>query len=381
MKRLTVICLLLCAVFTTRAAEFLYGPYVQAITEDAAYIVWVTDKPTFGWVEVKAEGEKKAATFTENHLGLKYNRRVHRVPVKGLKAGTLYEYEVFSQQQEKNGDLAKAISLDKNVHGHKLTFCTNDRNKEEVSFLINADTHYNPTLFNELYTLERIKDKDFVIFDGDMVTTFSNEKTHFEKLFNVVNDTFSHYNTQFYFVRGNHDARGNYATKFLDYYPTWTNMPYFAFRHGPVFFLAIDGGEDKPDSDIEYYGTAAFDLYREAQGKWLESIFESEEFKTSTYRIIISHIPLTENSWHGGRHAWKHLAQRCEDKGFNIMISGHLHKHRFVEKGTHNRTFPTLVIGADKILDVVANKEAMTLNLTNKDGSVHKTYTFPNPNK
>ena len=381
MKRLTVICLLLCAVFTTRAAEILYGPYVQAITEDAAYIVWVTDKDTYGWVEIKAEGEKKAETFTENHLGLKHYRRVHRVPVKGLKAGTLYEYEIFSQQQEKNGDLAKAFSLDKNVHGHKLTFRTNDRNKEEVSFLINADTHYNATLFSELYTLERIKDRDFVIFDGDMVTTFSNEKSHFEKLFTTINETFSHYNTQFYYVRGNHDARGNHAQKLLDYYPTWTDMPYFAFRHGPVFILAIDGGEDKPDSDIEYYGTAAFDLYREAQGKWLESVLESEECKTATYRIIISHIPLTDNSWHGGRHAWKHLAQRCEDKGFNMMISGHLHKHRFYDKGIHNRTFPTLVIGADKILDVVANKEAMTLNLTNKNGSVHKTYTFPNPNK
>ena len=243
--------------------------------------------------------------------------------------------------------------------------------------MITADTHYNPTLFSELYTLERIKDKDFVMFDGDMVTTFSNEKSHFDRLFNKIHETFDYNNTQFYFVRGNHDARGNHAQYFLDYYPTWTNMPYYAFRHGPVFFLAIDAGEDKPDSDIEYYGTAAFDLYRAEQGQWLESVLESEECKTATYRVIISHIPLTENSWHGGRHAWQHLSQRCEDKGFNIMISGHLHKHRFYKEGTHNRTFPTLVIGADKYVDAVANKEALTIKLINKDGSLHKTYTYP----
>ena len=154
-------------------------------------------------------------------------------------------------------------------------------------------------------------------------------------------------------------------------------MPYFAFRHGPVFIMAIDGGEDKPDSDIEYYGTAAFDLYRQEQGKWLEKVLESEECKTATYRIIVSHIPLTENSWHGGRHAWQHLAQRCEDKGVNIMISGHLHKNRFVKEGTHNRTFPTLIIGADKLADVVANKDALTIKVINKDGSVKDTYTFP----
>ena len=377
MKKLFIICLALCTAFAAQAAEFLYGPYVQAITEDAAYIVWVTDKATYGWVEVKGEGEKKPVAYTESHIGLRYNRRVHRVPVKGLKAGTLYEYKIFSQQEEKGGVLSKPISKDKNTQGNKLTFRTNDRNKEEISFMITADTHYNPTLFSELYTLERIKDKDFVMFDGDMVTTFSNEKSHFDRLFNKIHETFDYHNTQFYFVRGNHDARGNHAQYFLDYYPTWTNMPYYAFRHGPVFFLAIDAGEDKPDSDIEYYGTAAFDLYRAEQGQWLEKVLESEECKTATYRVIISHIPLTENSWHGGRHAWQHLSQRCEDKGFNIMISGHLHKHRFYKEGTHNRTFPTLVIGADKYVDAVANKEALTIKLINKDGSLHKTYTYP----
>ncbi|MBP3550727.1 MAG: metallophosphoesterase [Alistipes sp.] len=377
MKKLTIIFMMLCVAFTTRAAEFLYGPYVQAITEDSAYIVWVTDKATYGWVEVKAEGEKKPQTYIESNLGLKYNRRVHRVPVKGLKAGTLYEYEIFMQQDEKGGKLTKPVSLEKNRYGNKFTFRTNDRNKEEISFMITADTHYNPTLFSELYTLERIKDKDFVMFDGDMVTTFSNEKSHFDKLFNKIQETFEHNNTQFYFVRGNHDARGNHARYFLDYYPTWTNMPYFAFRHGPVFFLAIDGGEDKPDSDIEYSGTAAFDLYRSEQGKWLESVLESEEFKTATYRIIVSHIPLNENSWHGGRHAWQHLSHRCEDKGVNIMVSGHLHRYRYIKEGTHHRTFPTLIIGADKYLDAVANKEALTIKIINKDGSLHKTFTFP----
>ena len=162
----------------------------------------------------------------------------------------------------------------------------------------------------------------------------------------------------------------------MNYYPTWTGMPYYAFRHGPVFFVVIDGGEDKPDSDIEYYGTAAFDLYREAEGKWLESVLESEECKTATYRVILSHIPLNDNSWHGGRHAWKHLCQRCEDKGFDVMISGHTHKYSYREAGVHNRTFPTLVVGADKYLDAVANSEALTLEVKNQDGTVFKTFTY-----
>ena len=118
MKRLSIICLLLCAVFSVRAAEILYGPYVQAVTEDAAYVVWVTDKATYGWVELKGEGEKKSATFVESHIGLKHYRRVHRVPVTGLKPGTKYTYEVFSQE-DNNGKLSKPVS--KPVTGTRCT--------------------------------------------------------------------------------------------------------------------------------------------------------------------------------------------------------------------------------------------------------------------
>ena len=40
-----------------------------------------------------------------------------------------------------------------------------------------------------------------------------------------------------------------------------------------------------------------------------------------------------------------------------------------------------IIIGADKLADVVANKEALTINVLNKDGSVKNTYTFPAPKK
>ena len=388
MKRVLVLWVALCVAFASHAAEFLYGPYVQALTEDSAYIVWITDKATCGWVEVKGEGEKSAVKFTESHLGLMHNRRVHRVPVKNLKPGTTYEYEIFSQ--EVKGDKAeKPISLAKNSHGGKLSFRTNDRNKEEISFLMITDIHYNhvgprhslvPGFFDGLITPERLAGKDFIAFNGDMVTQMASEKSHFEKLFSQLHGIMAVHNTPFYYVRGNHEARGNYAQSFMDLYPTWTGMPYYTFRHGPVCFVVIDGGEDKPDSDIEYYGTAAFDLYRENEGKWLQSVIESEEFQTAPYRVILSHIPLNDNSWHGGRHAWKNLCQRCEDKGVNIMISGHTHRYRFNDCGVHNRTFPTLEFSPKHYLDITANKDNLTILVKNADGSVHITFTYQ-PNK
>ena len=374
-----MLCLTLCVAFVSQAAEIIYGPYVQALTEDSAYIVWVTDKATYGWVDLKNTSDKKTVTYTESNLGLKYNRRVHRVPVKNLTPGTLYEYEVFSQQEEKKGKLLKPISKATNAHGGKLTFRTNDRNKESVSFLMVTDVHYNhhiEGLFESLITPDRLVGKDFVAFNGDMVTTMSSEKGHFDKLFTTIHKTLDATNTPFYYVRGNHESRGNFAQKFMNYYPTWTGMPYYAFRQGPVFFIVIDGGEDKPDSDIEYYGTAAFDLYRENEGKWLESVLASEEFQTAPYRVILSHIPLNDNSWHGGRHAWKHLCQRCEEKGINLMISGHTHRYSYRDLGADNRTFPTLVFAPKQYLDVTANSKEMTILVKNQDGKVVKTFIY-----
>jgi predicted phosphodiesterase len=297
-----------------------------------------------------------------------------------LKPGTLYEYTVFSQQEDKSGNLSKPVSLGTNVHGKKLTFRTNDHSKEAISWLMVTDIHYNHYIeknFEKHITPERLVGRDFIAFNGDMVTTMASEKSHFDKLFTNLHSILATNNTPFYYVRGNHESRGNFAQKYMDYYPTWTGMPYYAFRQGPVFFIVLDGGEDKPDSYIEYYGTAAFDLYRQAEGEWLQTVLDSEEFKSAPYRVILSHIPLNDNSWHGGRHAWKHLCQRCEDKGINIMISGHIHKYKFYDKGVHNKSFPTVVIGADKFVDATADKEKMVIAIKNSDGSVHKEFTFP----
>jgi hypothetical protein len=65
-----------------------------------------------------------------------------------------------------------------------------------------------------------------------------------------------------YFARGNHETRGPFSVCFPDYFPTPTGKLYYSFRQGPVHFIVLDCGEDKPGSDIEYSGLAQFDAYR-----------------------------------------------------------------------------------------------------------------------
>lgn len=86
--------------------------------------------------------------------------------------------------------------------------------------------------------------------------------------------------------RGNHEARGNFSPEFIRYFPTTTGAPYYMFKAGPVCFLVLDGGEDKPDSDKEYWELADFDKYREEQAEWLQKAVQEEEYKNAQYRIV-----------------------------------------------------------------------------------------------
>ena len=374
MKRLLIICFAVFAYISASAVEFLYnGPYLQSVTEDSAYIVWLTDKDSEGWVEVKGKGFKKTI-YLSARSGVKLVKRNHKVEITGLSAGRDYEYKVFAKDP-KSG---KTISLATNTKGEKLTFKTLDRNKEEISWIMATDIHYNkhiPNLFQRIFLPERLEGKDFVIFDGDIADSFSSEKRHFNDLFSTITSTFAS-NLPYYMARGNHETRGAAAHRYMDFHPTWTGMPYYAFRHGPVFFIFLDSGEDKPDSDIEYYGTAAFDEYRRVEGEWLAKVLDSKECKEAAFRIVVNHIPLASKSWHGGKHAHAMFSPHLDKADITLMLSGHLHRYSYRKAGRDNKNYPTMIIGADGYLDVKANSKTLIMERKDLDGNVQHTHIF-----
>ena len=72
-----------------------------------------------------------------------------------------------------------------------------------------------------------------------------------------------------YYARGNHETRGEFATSFQKYFSPKEPFLYYLFRQGPVCFIMLDTGEDKPDSDIEYSGITDYDGYRTDQVEWI----------------------------------------------------------------------------------------------------------------
>ena len=52
MKKLFLIAALFCGVYSASAIKIIYGPYLQAVTDTEATVVWVTDQKATSWVEV-----------------------------------------------------------------------------------------------------------------------------------------------------------------------------------------------------------------------------------------------------------------------------------------------------------------------------------------
>ncbi len=111
---------------------------------------------------------------------------------------------------------------------------------------------------------------DIVFFNGDMVSILENESDIFTGFMDKSVELFAS-EVPVFLARGNHETRGRAGVTLYNYFPpTGSGRFYYSLRHGPVHFLILDGGEDKPDSDIEYSELARFDSYRSEEQKWIE---------------------------------------------------------------------------------------------------------------
>ncbi|HIU54354.1 MAG TPA: metallophosphoesterase, partial [Candidatus Gallibacteroides avistercoris] len=326
---------------TVKAVKIIYGPYLQMIGETEASIVWVTDKKSLSWVEIAPDDgmnfyAEQRPQFFETFLGRKVLGTVHKIKLTGLTKGTTYRYRIFSQEvmEEQDYQIFYGPIASTNVYTKApLTFRTLDSSQEKVRFFMVNDIHGNNDLFNSLLKEVKKGETDFVLFNGDMVSHMDSEQQLFEGFVTSAVKKFAS-EIPFYMVRGNHESRGRFAQNYLKYFPTPTGMPYYTFKQGPVFFIIMDGGEDKPDNDIEYLGTGAFDAYREEEAAWLQQVVASQEFKTAPFKVVVIHVPPTQSTWHGPLHTKKMFVPILNKAGIDLMLCGHLHQHIYAEPGT-----------------------------------------------
>lgn len=379
--------LLRCLTFSSYAQDIkiTHGPYLQNMKETEVTVAWETDQPSVGWVELAPDdGSHFYATerrkYFDTKAGIKKISTLHTVRLSGLNAGTTYRYRILAQEVTRHhrthiyyGDVAAT-----DVYRRKpLTFKTNDRNKKNVSFIILNDVHNRENLISPLLHHAGMNDKDAVIFNGDMVSEFTDKETIFTGFMDESITSFAK-ETPLYYARGNHETRGEFAIHFQDYFSPYEQHLYFTFRQGPVFFIILDTGEDKPDNDIEYAGITDYDTYRSEQAEWLKKVLLSEECMQSPFKVVIAHIPPLpiDHAWHGSREVMDKFVPLLNNAGIDMMICGHLHRHAYQEPSDRFR-FPILVNSNNACATVTVKEQEMNIKVYELDGKVsfNKTYT------
>ncbi len=365
-----------------KTADIKCGPWVVGVTETEMTIVWTSTSRCMGWVEVAPDDgssfyAEERPRFHEDLMGRHIISDVHHVRLTNLKPGTVYRYRLFQQCIDDSGH--SPIPLGRvtasNVYSRRpYAVRTLDKSKEEIRFTMINDIHGRDSIMNAHTKDIPAKKPDFVVFNGDMVSFMGSVADIESGFMTRASKNFSP-DFPLVYVRGNHEARGPGYKEFLNLFPTPTNTPSFMFRHGPAVFLVLDCGEDKPDSDIEYGGTAAYDAYREQIAAWLKQAIESEEYKSAPVKIALMHIPFEKNAgWWGNNELKRLLLPLLNEANIDVMLCGHNHSYSFREKGSLNgNEFPILVNSNNDRVEVKVTKNDIRMDVVDAVGkTIHQ---------
>ena len=363
------------------AFKITHGPYLQEMSETGVSIMWTTNRNAVSWVEIAPNDgshfySQERPKYYSAPYGFKDITTVHSVRLEQLEPNTTYRYRIYSQEvlSHRGTRVLYGNVTATEVYTRKpLTFTTNNTAKPDISFLIFNDIHGNNDRMENLWKNSGLTKPDLVFFNGDMVSFIRSEEELFDGFMDLSVKLFAS-EIPMYYVRGNHETRGNYAHRFADYFPGKDGKLYYLFRQGPVCFLVLDSGEDKPDSDIEYSGVVAFDAYREKQAEWLKEAIQSPVFKDAPYRIVVMHMP-PFGDWHGEKDIEDKFLPLLQNAGVDIMFNGHLHK-QVIEKAKPERNYPIVVNSNTNIIKVTTVSSGLKVEIVNEEGKTVETLSL-----
>lgn len=361
-----------------RAGEhvFLAPPYLQMLGPDRMSIRWITNQPSYGWVEYGENGSTdKKAHFVTNGLVNAYNR-VHEVVLEGLLPGKTYLYRVASKEikEFQPYKLTYGETINSEVH----SFSTLEPYTKEVSWLVLNDIHDRPASFGHLLNLNGNDPYDFVFLNGDMFDYQTDEKQIIDHLLAPCAACFAS-KKPLLFVRGNHETRGKYARHLKDYFSS-PGGEYFAFQAGPVFAIALDTGEDKEDSHPVYAGIVDFDAYRQQQAVWLEKQMQTRAFKKAKFRVVMMHIPpFYSGEGHGTLHCRNLFSPLFNKNKVDLVIAGHTHRYGVHKPAPGEHNYPIIIGGGPKegsrtLIKVKAGQHHLRVQMLDDKGTEVGSY-------
>lgn len=384
MKRIAILALLLLSVRSwagTDPLKITYGPWVQNVTEDSFTVLWVTEEKTLSWLEV---GKDNGTTWYQNDhesyfeivTGRKVTGTFHSVTVTGLEKATAYQYRIVGKPiADDSNPYAIAYGATRAGKGTH-TVKTLDHSAKTCRFSMVNDMHFDDEKYAALMSgMDRTK-TDFIVLNGDIVSFSNYQDTLIKHTFGPINDLAGDF--PIIFARGNHETRGSEFHLLPKAFPTSTGEFYYTFRQGPVAFIVLDAGEDKPDSDPEYSDQAAFDQYRLQELEWLKKVVRDPEFKNAPKKVCIIHVPTFKgpDAWYSQNWIAENFTPVLNKAGIDLMLSAHHHRYILAKPGEHGNGFPIVVNSNDERLDFEANSDKITLKFYDIDGVMTHSTEF-----
>jgi acid phosphatase type 7 len=374
------------ALLTASPAEerlaVVHGPYLQNPSPTSITIVWFTNKPALSWVEY-GTGESRG-TFPAfgslvntvkpvRHGLVSANDLRHTVTIEGLKPGRSYPYRVVAREVLKFEPYE--VVYGESVAGAMAEFRTLDPKAAAFQFEVFQDIHTDPLRLNSLLQVPGGDRADLLFFNGDTVSDLSRESSIFDGFLDLAVSRFAG-RVPFIYIRGNHDTRGRLARVLGDYFPPRGGRFYYSFDHGPVHFVILDSGEDKPDDSPVYAGLADFDRYRLEQAEWLKAEVRTEAFRTAAYRVVLVHMPPFGKGY-TPESLGKLWGPILNEAGADIVLSGHYHRLIKIPPAEGQNSFPVLCSPQNSLVRADVGPESIQLRVLDPQGGVLDSLTVP----
>lgn len=358
-----------------------YGPWVQNVSETGFTVMWKSSVKNFAWVEVAPDDGTPFEMYDRQRFynviaGRRIAGEFHSVNIKGLEPGKSYRYRIYAAVVD-NDDSAYAVDYGPyrrvKIAGDGV-IKTLDKNADKCRFFMLCDIHGKDENFKALTKDIKKNEWDFLVMNGDMYSYISSADSLLRHVFHVVPSITSSLPTVY--TRGNHETRGREAHLLQDFCPTPTGEPYFVLRQGPVAFLILDGGEDKPDSAPEYSGTVEFDAFREAELEWIKEAVKDPVFAEAPIKVAVMHIPalLFPDSWYSQVWLNEKFVPVLNAAGVDVMLSGHHHKHLNVKIGDCGNKFPIIANSNTDRLEFEADGKSWHIRTFDLEGKLTHSY-------
>lgn len=331
-----------------------HGPYIQDISSSGVTIIWTTNKPAVPGVNLTTP-DGKMRFIRNSHDGIiNGGGLLHKVRIEGLEPGQSYKYSINSVQILKYQ--AYRIYYGDTLARRVESFTTPSLKSEKISFTMINDVHDNSGKMASYIKKGNGAGQDFYFFNGDMVDFLESESQLFP---GFIDTAVTYFATRkpFYYVRGNHETRGFAARDLKNYFDFKEDRFYYSFDNGPVHFVVLDCGEDKPDNNMYYYGLADYDHYRLEELEWLKKEVKSDAFRNAKHRIVIVHMPIIkeEKQGHGLKFLSDNFGPVLQGAGVDLMMSGHTHRNSFYEAGKSGFGYTVLVNSNNSFVEVEAD--------------------------